>query len=190
MRQNNAVDLNEYDYEIRDYSYPTSKAYIYITVYSIILIIPLLITYSLLWRGQTGKGSFIEMLVNILVIFIFCISHELLHGLAAIVFCGASMKDIKFGVIWKALTPYAHCAVPMTPLQYTIMLFFPTVILGVIPYILSLLIHSGSLYFIGSVMLLGGLGDFFIFTNVVKLPKGVLIKDHPSLIGFIAYIKR
>ncbi len=187
--------LIQQGYVKKDFSYSPGIAYVYI----ILLLIPtaalLLYIYSLRFSGTTITVSLSE-LSQLLLLALFGLGflllsavHELLHALAAIIFGKAKRKDIRFGIIWKALTPYTHCTLPMTPAQYRAVLFLPNIILGVLPYILSLVIGSTLMYWYASLMLLGGLGDLFIFFHTIRLPADALIKDHPHKIGFVAYLK-
>lgn len=44
---------------------------------------------------------------------VFIVIHELLHGLTWSLFTENGFKDVAFGFIWKYLTPYCSCKVPM-----------------------------------------------------------------------------
>ena len=56
--------------------------------------------------------------------------------------------NMKFGVIWKMLTPYCHCKEPLKVGQYILGGVMPAVILGIIPCIIAIIIgHFGLLLF-------------------------------------------
>ena len=54
------------------------------------------------------------------------------------------MKDIEFGVMWKYLTPYCTCRKSLKRGQYITGNLMPTIVLGFIPAIASII--SGSLF--------------------------------------------
>ena len=51
----------------------------------------------------------LALLLSLCVIIPF---HELLHAVGAMWFGNIAWRDLKFGVLWRALTPYCHCRVP------------------------------------------------------------------------------
>ena len=191
----NDAALIQQGYVKKDFSFSPGTAYAYIILFLIPAAALLLYIYAIRFSGKAIQIS-LSGLTDLIMLALFGLgflllttAHELLHALAAIIFCQAKRKDIRFGVIWKVLTPYTHCTLPMTPAQYKIVLFLPNIVLGILPYILSLVIGSPLMYWYASLMLLGGLGDLFIYIQTTRLPAEALIIDHPSKIGFLAYIK-
>lgn len=56
--------------------------------------------------------------------------HELIHGITWGIFAEKHFQSINFGVIWKMLTLYCHCSVPLKKWQYVLGAAMPTLVLG------------------------------------------------------------
>lgn len=106
-----------------------------------------------------------------------------------------STKKVEFGFYLKALTPYCTIQTPLKKYQYIIGVVMPTIILGIIPYIISLIVPNpyASYFFCISVcMLLGGFGDLLVLIRLITYsPKNKIITyiDHPYRCGLVAFAK-
>ena len=115
--------------------------------------------------------------------------HELIHGITWARFAKNGFKSIKFGVLWKMLTPYCHCKEPLNVSQYMIGAIMPAIILGFIPLILAIFIGNLGLLIFGMFFTLAAGGDFLIINLIRKENKDDLVQDHPSEAGCYIYRK-
>lgn len=115
--------------------------------------------------------------------------HELIHGITWARFAKNGFKSIKFGVLWKMLTPYCHCKEPLNVSQYMIGAIMPAIILGFIPSILAIFIGNLGLLIFGMFFTLAAGGDFLIINLIRKENKDDLVQDHPSEAGCYIYRK-
>jgi hypothetical protein len=116
---------------------------------------------------------------------IFCFFlHELIHGIFFAKFVKGGFKSIKFGFLWKNLTPYCHCKEAVSVKNYRIAALMPTVILGFIPVVVGFVMNNFTVLFIGSTMIIGGIGDFIAIWMCRDLNKNSMIMDHPDKLGF------
>jgi hypothetical protein len=145
-----------------------------------------LFAYFSIWgfRLDFEFGFFWRFYIGILIGVVF---HEVLHAIGFMIFGKAKMKDIKFGVIWKHITPYAHCKVPLKINAYRIALLLPFILTGIIPLIIALSIGNGLLFSLAVFLIVGGIGDWIIFRKIRKYHRTSLISDHHSAIGCIVY---
>ncbi len=144
----------------------------------------LLIPYWFIWRiGEIDLFFLIKLAVGyILLIFM----HEVLH-LVGYIFSGkAKISEVKLGVLWKHLTPYAHCKIPIRIKAYRISVLLP-IVLGIVPLIYAFLNGNDYWFFIGLFMTIGSLGDLIILWILRKYSADVLVQDHSSKIGCIVY---
>ena len=114
--------------------------------------------------------------------------HELIHGIAFIVIGKAKLSDVKFGVIWKQLIPYAHCKVPLSIRAYKIALLLPVIITGFIPLIVGLSINSLLTVLVSACLIVGGIGDWIMYLKLRLFTNNAVVIDHPSEIGCIVEI--
>jgi Putative zincin peptidase len=117
------------------------------------------------------------------------IFHELIHGITWSLFAKRGFKSIKFGILWKMVSPYCHCQDPLKVSQYIIGAIMPAIILGIIPSIVSIVIGNVSLLLFGMVFTMAACADYLI-VNLLKKEKGDdLVLDHPSEPGCFVYRK-
>ncbi|MBB5171945.1 DUF3267 domain-containing protein [Texcoconibacillus texcoconensis] len=172
------------DYKEIDETMDAEKVNKLVNVWTLVLAVVLIIPYWRIW----GIGEYeISLMFKVIIsYFIFILVHELLHLIGYIFVGKASIDQVKLGIIWKYLMPYAHCKVPMKITHYKISVLLPF-ILGIVPIIFAFLYGNGFWFIIGFLMTVGSLGDFIIIWILRKYPREVYIQDHPSKIGCIVY---
>jgi hypothetical protein len=135
-------------------------------------------------------NSILSLVLFLALYFALIVVHELVHGITWAIYAEHHWKDIEFGVMWQLLTPYCTCKVPLKKGQYIIGGLMPLIVLGIVPYIVSLWVGSLFLFLIAYVMILSAGGDVLL---VLKLcgyktnAKEVLIYDHPTKAGSIIF---
>lgn len=111
------------------------------------------------------------------------IIHEIIHGITWMIFGKKSSDMIKFGFQWKTLTPYAHVKEPIEVNAYRIGAFMPGLIVGIIPFILSLIMGDGNLFWFSVIHTTAAGGDWLILWTLRNVKRGALVEDHPSQAG-------
>jgi hypothetical protein len=153
------------------------------------------VPYYLMWKNEIlfqVKDIFIRYhvwsaLIIILVLIFGIIAHELIHGIVWAKFTKNGFKSIKFGIIWKMITPYCHSKEPLKVQQYTLGAIMPAIILGFIPVILSIVVGNIALLAFGIIFILSASGDFYVIYTLRNEKKDTLIEDHPSEVGYYVY---
>lgn len=131
-------------------------------------------------------------LLFLLLFFALIVLHELIHGITWSFFTENRMKDIEFGVIWKYLTPYCTCRKPLKRGQYITGVLMPTIILGFIPAIVSIISGSLFVFAVAELMIMSGGGDFLIVTKALLYharSKDAVFCDHPYEAGLVVFDK-
>jgi hypothetical protein len=174
-------------------------------LYGMFAIIPILIIYGvpfyLLWRNTFSKialknfvsefnsGIWGNFVIILFVITIGIILHELIHGITWANYCKNGFKSIKFGVLWKMLTPYCHCVEPLKVEHYIIGGIMPVIILGFLPFAYSIFTGNALWLFFSVFFTMAAVGDFLIINLLRKENKDDLVLDHPSEAGCYIYRK-
>ena len=154
------------------------------TIYLIaIAVISVALHYSI-W-GFTWNLSIMAFLKFSIFNFIGIILHELIHAIAFIVIGKAKISNVKFGIIWKTLTPYAHCKIPLSMRAYKVSLLLPVIITGFIPLFIGLYMNSLLTTLVSVFLIAGGIGDWFVFQKLRPFTNNAVVIDHPSEIGCI-----
>jgi len=96
---------------------------------------------------------------------------------------GKDFSAVKFGFQWKTLTPYAHLKEPMEVNVYRISILMPGLLLGILPYLLSLLRADANLFWFSLIHTSAAGGDFLILWLIRNVKAGSLVEDHPTNAG-------
>lgn len=115
--------------------------------------------------------------------------HELIHGITWAKFAKEGFKSIKFGVLWKMLTPYCHCKEALNVKQYIIGALTPAIVMGIVPSIIAIIIGDFGLLIFGMFFTMAAAGDFLIINLIRKENSSDLVQDHPSEVGCYIYRK-
>lgn len=167
--------------------------------YSLLFLFPvalLAVPYWLIWgdpfsrlASATGDGhvslavSTVPVVSFIVVFFAGIVVHELLHAVSWVYLGRKPWSAIKFGVVWKALTPYAHCKEPVEVRGYRWAVAMPGIVLGLVPSLISIITGNGLLLFFGLIFTLTAAGDALILWVIRSVEAGKLVEDHPSRAG-------
>ena len=139
--------------------------------------------------------SLLERIINIaivlLILIIGIIAHELIHGIVFAIYSENKFKSIKFGIMpaSKLFSPYYHCNEVLNIKHYRIALIMPTILLGIIPALISIFIGNIFLLFWGTIFIMAGGGDILMFVKLLKEKKDNWVLDHPSEAGYYVYKK-
>lgn len=156
---------------------------------------PFALAGMLLWIvNRTGSWFDWRIMSLVLVWVAFILSivvHEMLHGMGWSIFARKGWKSIHFGVMWEYLTPYCHCKEPLRPGAYLFGGLLPFLILGIGMYIVAWVSGNSILYILSLLNMLAAGGDTTLMCMLLKyFGKDVMILDHPTECGFIAFERR
>jgi len=87
----------------------------------------------------------------------------------------------------KLFSPYCHCIEILKINHYRLAAIMPTIILGIIPVIISILIGHFLVFIFGTVFIATGSGDILMLLKMKNFKNNVLIYDLPDEAGFIVY---
>lgn len=174
-------------------------------IFGVLILIPITfiygIPYYLLWNDKLSSSSIEKIIHNpdsnyfgsfsIILVYMFggIIIHELIHGLIWSMFAKKGFKSIKFGVMWKMLTPYCHCKEPLMIKNYITGAIMPAIILGLFPAIVSIIIGNLGLLIFGIFFTMAACGDFLVINLLRKENMTDFVQDHPSEAGCYIYKK-
>ena len=116
--------------------------------------------------------------------------HELVHGIFFAKYATKGFKSVKFGVLWKMLTPYAHCKEPLQIKHYIIALLAPLVLVGILPAILGIVLGNPGLLLFGIIFSGSAAGDIMIYNLIKKENPEDYVQDHPSEAGYYIFRKK
>ena len=170
---------------------------------AVLVVLPMILIFGLVYflvNKVTFAEFFAGMVLNsiwktllyLVGIFLLVVIHELIHGVTRAAFAKRGWKSVSFGFVAKFLTPYCACNEPLKKFGYILGALMPTIVLGVIPTIVSIVIGNSFLFLVGAIMILSGSGDVFTTLLILKFKthgKEALYLDHPYLVGLTAFVK-
>lgn len=166
----------------RDFSISMTRA----NVLVILLAIPLVIVQFglfLLFNPQADPMLTWNFLVFLLIFALSVVVHEAIHGVTWVLATRRPWSAVKFGFQWKTFTPYAHIKEPTEVNAYRIGAFMPGFILGVLPFIISLITGNSNLLWFSLLNTTAAGGDWLILWTIRNVKAGTLVEDHPTNAG-------
>lgn len=142
-----------------------------------------------------GLGALMEgwhALAFVLLILLFTVLHEGIHGLTWGCFAKGRFRSIDFGIIWQALAPYCTCSEPLSKGKYLLGGMMPTLVLGPALTIAACVAGSYTLLLTAIVMIVGGGGDFLVVLKILRHRAAggeALFFDHPTELGLVVFEK-
>lgn len=183
------MELNDNLYQKEKITIDLKKANWYLGLFSIPIIAIYFIPFIMIW-GLDFKEPNIHWGIPLICLILSIILHELIHGVVFACYVKEGFKSIKFGVLWKSLTPYCHCKEPLKIKHYRLSIVMPFIVLGVIPFIISLFLGNSLLLVWGTFMTMSAMGDLMIIYLLKNEKDTTWVEDHPSEVGCFVYRKK
>jgi hypothetical protein len=175
-------------------------------IYGILGMIPIVMIYTipffLIWKEKLTflkfKNYVKDNLVNdsfyisvsiLIIMLLGIIIHELIHGITWSLYTKKGFKSIKFGILWKMLTPYCHCTEPLKVKEYVLGGIMPAIILGIIPALYAVVFGNIFILIFSIFFTAAAIGDFMIINLLRKENMNSLVLDHPTEAGCFIYRK-
>ena len=134
-------------------------------------------------------NHYLWMLIFFAVYVVAIFVHEFIHGFLWHFACEKKWGSIDFGFNARNLTPYCHCREALSTKVYCLGAIGPTIILGVIPVVISIFIQSWFLLSFGVVGVVGGCGDILVIISLIK-HRDCLLFDHPYEVGYAYFVEK
>lgn len=144
------------------------------------------------FRSMVESMSPFDFLLYLLVMLLLTAVHEGIHALTWAMFGKDYWKSIRFGVIWKALTPYCTCLRPAKRGQYILGAAMPTLVLGIGLTAAAALTGVFWVFILALAMIFGGGGDFTIILKILlhrQQGRDAVYYDHPYECGVVVFEK-
>jgi hypothetical protein len=142
--------------------------------------------FHLIWQGRAAA---IPVIVPVWVKFVSVVVaigvHELIHGMIFAIYAPNGFRSVKFGFSKTMGSPYCHCSDPIKVKHYRQAGIAPFIILGIIPLIFAMISGVNWIKVFGLLLSIGGFGDLLVWFRLNKFDKNLMVRDHPSKMGFI-----
>ena len=166
----------------RDLSISMARANV-VVVFTSIPVVIVQFAIFIIVQGSEKLETTWNSVILLVVVLLGVVMHELIHGIAWVIFGRKHFSAIKFGFQWKTFTPYAHLKEPVEVNAYRIGAFMPGFVLGILIYILSVLLGDGNLFWFSLVHTAASGGDWLILWLIRSVKSGMQVEDHPTNAG-------
>jgi hypothetical protein len=149
------------------------------------IVFVLLTPFILIWGADIpGWGEVIFSMNFLLILIAGLFIHELLHGIGWAVYAKNGFRSIKFGFIWRYITPYCHCQEPLKVKHYKVGCALPFLLLGLLPSIAAIFTGNAAVLWFGIIFTLAAGGDLITLYLLRNLDNDQRVSDHPDKMGF------
>ena len=126
----------------------------------------------------------IDTLSLVLLVFIWLIIHELLHGIGFIIFREVKIKNLTFGMFLEKGIFYVMCKQNINRRIILTSLCFPVVIIGLITLMVGMYINSFMLVYLSILNIVASIGDIVMIIYFIKAPRDIIYLDLDDPISF------
>jgi hypothetical protein len=109
--------------------------------------------------------------------------HELFHAIGLRSFAGVSWRDLRFGIMWRALMPYCHCTVPIPIIGYRRMALLPLWATGGASVIMLLAFPTNCSGIFAGIAVAACAGDIWVVVKLRTFANNFFVQDSPTEIG-------
>ena len=142
--------------------------------------------FDAIWKDKSPALNLnVPTWVKYVSLFAAIFVHELIHGLVFALYAPNSFRSVRFGFSKSMGSPYCHCSDPIKVKQYRRAGIAPFIILGLIPLVFAMFTGVNWIKIFGLLLCIGGFGDLLVWIKLLKYDRNLLVRDHPSRMGFI-----
>lgn len=183
------AQLHKQGYHEKDVTITSGKAMVSGAAYAL----PFVIAFGLLYRFLLIERAYLLevsgfsfYIIFIAIIAVSAVIHELLHGAGWAAASGKGWNVVRFNI--NAMMPSCACKVPLEKKSYLFGVLTPFAVLGA-GSVCFLFLYPGTVSFLTMIVNVISAGaDLLIACNVLK-ERDVLIADHPTEAGYIAFYR-
>lgn len=119
-----------------------------------------------------------------LLMFIWLIIHEVLHGVAFALFKSVKKENITFGMFLEKGVFYCMCKQNISKKVILTSLLFPVTIIGLITLIIGMILNHYELVFLSILNIVSSIGDIVMTIYFLKAPKDIIYLDLDDCTSF------
>lgn len=156
------------------------------TILNVLAIILFLIVGSIVYLIEINDNYTITLSMNnfFILMFIWLIIHELLHGIGFLIFKEVKLKNITLGMTIEKGVFYCMCKQNIGKKVILTSLLFPITIIGFITLIIGMIINNYELVFLSILNIVSSIGDIVMIIYFLKCPSDIIYLDLDDCTSF------
>lgn len=148
-------------------------------VLAFITMIMALIAYYLIFNDYDLSSMFIIYYI------IWMFLHEIIHGIAFMLFKEVNARNVTFGAKLESGIFYCMCKQPISKRVILVSLLAPFMIIGIITLIIAIIYNFKMLGLLSLFNISGAIGDIIMTIMFLRLPNSVKYTDLDDCEGFV-----
>ena len=126
----------------------------------------------------------LPLTIFFILMFIWLIIHEILHGIAFLIFKEVKKENITFGMFLEKGIFYCMCKQNIGKKIILTSLLFPITIIGFITLVIGMIINNYELVFLSVLNIVSSIGDIVMTIYFLKCPKDIIYLDLDDCTSF------
>lgn len=156
------------------------------TILNILSIILFILVSGIIYLIEHHDNYIITLPIStfFILMFLWLIIHELLHGLAFALFKEVKKENITFGMFLEKGIFYCMCKQNIGKKVILTSLLFPLIIIGFITLIIGMIINNYELVFLSILNIVSSIGDIVMTIYFLKCPQDIIYLDLDDCTSF------
>lgn len=156
------------------------------TILNALAIILFIIVGGIVYLIEFNDNYTIKLSIDsfFLLMFIWLIIHELLHGIGFLIFKEVNIKNITLGMALEKGVFYCMCKKNIGKRIILTSLLFPITIIGFISLIIGIVINNYELVFLSILNIVSSIGDIVMIIYFLKCPRDITYLDLDDCTSF------
>ena len=172
---------------IHYYTYTLNMKTLNILAIILFIIIGGLIYYIEKYDNYTINISLSNLFI---MMFVWLIIHELLHGIGFAIFKEVKLKNITLGMFIEKGVLYCMCKQKISKKVILTSLLFPITIIGFITLVIGMIINNYELVMLSILNIISSIGDIVMIIYFLKCPNDIIYLDLDDCTSFTVLSKK
>ena len=156
------------------------------TIINILAIILFIIVGSIIYLIEINDNYIINLSISnlFLIMFIWLVIHELLHGIGFLIFKEVNKKNITLGIALEKGVFYCMCKQNIGKKIILTSLLLPITIIGFTTLIIGMIINNYELVYLSILNIVSSIGDIVMIIYFIKCPRDIIYLDLDDCTSF------
>lgn len=156
------------------------------TVLNILAMILFVVVSGLVWLIEYKDNYKLDVSIGIMFIlmFLWLIIHEALHGIGFGIFKDVDRKNIVYGMFLERGVFYCMCKQNIGKRVILTSLLFPITIIGIVTLVIGMMINSFMLVYLSILNIVSSIGDIVMIVYFLKAPRDIIYLDLDDCTSF------
>lgn len=131
-----------------------------------------------------------NFMLFILLMFLWMIIHEILHGIGFSMFKDVNKRNIVYGMAIERGVFYCMCKQNIGKRVILTSLFFPVIFIGLVTLIIGMVVNNFLLIYLSIINIVSSVGDIIMIIYFFKCPDDIIYLDLDDITSFTVVSKK